>query len=791
MIITSANYLRMALRHLLRHKTFSLINILGLSTGIAACLLIYGYVHYQESFDDYHPAADRIARVTASFHSPETDLSFATSNVPLAGALLRDCPLLKATTRIEPDEVTVRQGSTLFKEPHFVYSEQSVFSIFFFSFLEGTPAGALTQPNSIVLTRSTALKYFGEAKAAMGRTLECDRHTYKVTGIIADRPANSDIPMDALLWKNFAATTSWMDGDFEVYTFVLFNNKPDLRILDNFLAKESAAYIQPELDKQGSPQYHVVFRSELLSDVHFSKGRIADTPKGNRLFDIIFSALAVFILLVALLNYVNLSTARAEERAREVAVRKVAGAKPGQLISQFIGESFFLMAIAWLLAIIMAEAAIPFFDRLLNAHISLADRNTLLLLTLLFPLTAVLAGAWPAFVLSRFQPIRVLKGLTVQGRGIGLRKVLTVIQFIIALIMLMGTLVIHRQMHYVLHKDLGADRSQIFSMSIPRDSISNTHLGAFSQAVRQASGVQGVSMGSGIPVDGVAMASTTVRSGGRKKEFLCNYFFIDPQFVPLLHIKMAEGRNFSDSMRTDRNEGFIVNEAFVRAMGWRSGVGQSIEGYGRKGKVVGVTKDFFFKSLHNIIEPAAMIYKDSALFGWAILAKAPPSVLPRLKALWSSYFPSDVFNYSYLDESFDEQYKDDRLTMTLFNGFTLLAIFISCLGLYGLVSLITMRRMREIGIRKVLGASGKGLVLLLTREFFLLMGLAALVALPFAGWGLHKWLFSYAYHVSLTADLFGLPLMLLGIITLTVTGSRVFRAVTRNPVESLRTEGWP
>jgi putative ABC transport system permease protein len=259
-------------------------------------------------------------------------------------------------------------------------------------------------------------------------------------------------------------------------------------------------------------------------------------------------------------------------------------------------------------------------------------------------------------------------------------------------------------------------------------------------------------------------------------------------FMPLLHIKLAEGRNLSDSMRTDRKEGFIVNQAFVRAMGWRSGAGQSIEGYDRKGKIVGVVKDFFYKSLHNAIEPAVMVYNDSAAAGWAVLVKAPPSVLPRLKALWSRHFSSDVFSYFYLDESFDSQYRDDRITMTLFNGFTLLAIFISCLGLYGLVSLITVRRTREIGIRKVLGASGRGLVLLLTREFFLLIGLAALVALPLAGWGLHRWLSSYAYHTALTVDMFGAPLLLLVVITLSVTGLRVVRAVLANPVESLRRE---
>jgi len=382
----------------------------------------------------------------------------------------------------------------------------------------------------------------------------------------------------------------------------------------------------------------------------------------------------------------------------------------------------------------------------------------------------------------------VLKGLAVQQKGIGLRKVLTVVQFIIALAMLTGTLVIYRQMHYMFLKDLGADRSQVISISMPGDSLARRKIGAFGQAVGRETGVQGVSLGSGIPIEGVMMAGTTVNSGGKKKEVLCNYFLVDPALVPLLHMKMAEGRNFSDSMRTDKKEGFLINEAFVRAMGWRSGVGQSIEGYGHKGEVVGVVKDFFYKSLHNTIEPVVMIYTDSTVLNLSVLAKVSPAALPRLKRLWVEYFPSEPFSYYFMDESFDGQYKDDRIMMTLFNGFTLLSIFISCLGLYGLVSLITARRTREIGIRKVLGASGATLVVLLTRELILLIGCAALVALPLAGWGLQRWLVSYAYHTSLNGWMLGAPLLMLILITLSVTGLRVVRAVRANPVESLRSE---
>lgn len=785
-MITTSTTFRTALRHLLRNKSFSMINILGLSLGIAACLLIYGYVHHQESFDTYHPRADRIARVTSSFSSPESQLHFATSLTMLGKTIKRECPEVENVARIQPSETNVLNGTNLFLEEHFVFSEPSVFSLFQFTFLEGTPASALSNPQSIVLAKSTARKYFGDGKV-LGKTLICDKRHYQVSAVIEDRPSNSDIRIDAIMWKDFETNNQWMQDDFESYTFVLFRGRPDFPTLKRQMDTMSARYVQPELNRMDAGQDRVGFDLEMLTDAHFSKGKLIDTPKGSRLFNSIFSTLAIFILLIAILNYINLSTARAERRAKEVAVKKVAGAKPLQLMIQFMGESFILMTIAWLMGFGLAELAIPFFDRLLSSDISLTGWHSLLLFAWVLPLSAILAGAWPAFVLSGFQPIRVLKGLAVQTRGIGLRKALTVVQFVIALAMLTGTVVIYRQMQYMLHKDLGADRSQVLTVNIPGGDVARKKETAFSKAIEKLSGVSGVSLGSGIPIEGVSVGTISVfGSTSTKKELMTNFFYIDPQFLPLLHIQLAEGRNISESYPTDRKTSYLVNQAFVRAMGWHSGIGQHIGGADQQGKIVGVVKDFFYKSLHNPIEPAVLCYTDSNAN--AVLVKAPPTVLPRIKSLWNEYYPGERLDYYFLDESFDSQYKDDRMTMSLFNGFTLLAIFISCLGLYGLISLITVRRTREIGIRKVLGASGSGLALLLTREFFMLMGLAALVALPLAGWGLYRWLRTYAYHTSLTVDLFFLPLLTLTVITLTVTGLRIIGTIRANPVDSLRTE---
>jgi putative ABC transport system permease protein len=364
---------------------------------------------------------------------------------------------------------------------------------------------------------------------------------------------------------------------------------------------------------------------------------------------------------------------------------------------------------------------------------------------------------------------------------------LTVAQFVIALAMLVGTVVIYNQMRFIEHKDLGVDRSQMACVSLPADSSSLAGSKAFCEALRHEAGIRGVTVGSGLPEGGASMSSTTAYSEGKKREFMCNYFFIDPQFLPLLHISLTEGRNLSDSFPTDKKEGFLVNEAFVKNMGWKSAIGQSLEGGGCKGKVVGVMKNFFFKSLHNVIEPAIMIYNTNNPLV-AALVKAPPQQLPRMKEIWKQYFPSQPFDYFFMDESFNEQYKQDRITLLLFNAFAGLAIFISCLGLYGLVSLITVQRTKEIGIRKVLGASLPQLVSLFTTDLMKLVAWAAGIALPLAGLAMFRWLSSYAYHTTLNAWMFILPVGVILVLALTVTALRIIRTALANPVESLRTD---
>ncbi len=779
-----ANYLKITARRLLRQKAFSLINILGLSIGLAACLLIYLYVYSEMTYDAYNTYASRIARVTSILHSPESDLALAANPQPLAAALQRDYPEIEATVCIEDSTVTIRQGTDVFAAKNFYFSEPSIFSIFTFHFLEGSAASALAHPNSIVLTRSMEKKYFGD-RPALGNTMICNGNAWKVTAIVADRPANTDLQIDGLLSKDYKAA-DWNFDDFTCYTYILFRHQPDLRRFNKELSALDK-YTRPLLDQQGAKGWAFRFQAEALTDVHFSEGKMIDTPKGNLQFNRIFSALAVFILLIALLNYINLATARAAERRKEVGVRKVIGARPGQLIRQFLTESALLVAIAWIISVGLVAIGIPLFNRALQTRLSVSSWTVILFPILLFPLTVLLAGGYPAFILSRFQTVKVLRGAgSIKTRGARLRKLFTVIQFMIALAMLAGAVVFYRQMYFMFHKDPGLDRSQILEVPIPTDSVSRAAAPAFSQALRRESGIREVSVGSGLPVDGVSMASTIVWSNHKKRELLVSYFFIDPLLLPMLHIRLAAGRNVSDSFPTDKSEAFIVNEAFVRTVGWTSPIGQPIEGNGNKGKVVGVVKDFFCKSMHNIIEPIILIYKTEP--PWAVVLKTPASEVPRVRQIWKQFYPAIPFDYDFLDKDYNDQYRKDRVTLFLFNAFTGLTIFISCLGLYGLVSLVAVQRAKEIAIRKVLGASVPRLALLLSVGQFWLIGWAALIALPLAALGARKWLATYAYHTTITVWMFLLPVLTLLLLTLAVTGYRILRSALANPVNSLRAE---
>ena len=713
-------------------------------------------------------------------------MAFATCAAPMASALEKEFPEVETATRLQPVSVIINSANDVFREEGFFQADQSLFSVFSFHFLEGNPHEALRQPNAIVLTKSMEKKYFGN-ELALGKTMICNQQKLLVTGVIMDRPANADIMIKAIMSADFSKATAWMEDDFAFYTFALFKQKPNLRQFEKKLATLSKKYVQPELNAAGADKYSASFEAEWLKDVHFSQGKLVDTPKGNKQFNYIFSILAAFILIIALLNYINLSTAKATERAKEVGIRKVSGARQTQLISQFMFESFILVSMAWVLAVGLVQLTIPVFNRLLDTGITMDWSQNILPMALIFLITLLLAGLYPAFVLSGFKPARILKGNWRNSqKGFLLRKTVTIFQFGIAAALILGTTIIYRQMKFVEQKNLGFNKEKVLNIYTPIDSALRPSVSAFSDALRQRSEIRGITAGSGLQQEGIPMATTFAEMNGKKREWICNYYYIDQQFLPLLDIRLAEGRNLSDQFSTDKQEGFLVNEAFVRSMGWSSGLGKSIEGFGHKGKVVGVVRNFYYKSLHNVVEPLIMIYNTFPVS--TVMVKIKPEDLGIVKEIYKKILPGRPFDYGFLDEAVDKQYRKDRITMSLFNGFTILAILVSCLGLYGLVALIAVQRTKEIGIRKVLGATMAQLLGLLSKDFLKLVCVALLIALPLAGIAMNKWLGSYAYHIRVEWWMFFIPVVFVLMITLLVISRQLFKAALANPVTSLRSE---
>jgi len=780
------NYLKIAWRNLLQHKTFSFINIFGLAIGIGACLIIYLYVYNELTFDHYNTKVDRIARATVLVHGPESDMALASSPVLLADALKRDYPEVESVVRLEQDKQVVKYKNDVIKENDFYKSDQTVFSIFTFDFKEGNPLIALLNPQSIVLTESTEKKFFGGV-SALGKTMNCNGKDWLVTGVVRDRPVNSDIPIDALMSSQYSKIKGWLT-DISVFTFILFKNKPDLKKFEGKLNALSARSIQPEWSAAGAADYTLRFQLEPMRNVHFSQGKFEDTPKGNKQFIYIFSVLAVVILIIALLNYINLSTAKSTERAKEVGIRKVSGADSFQLIRQFLLESFLLVAIAWIVAISLVFFSLPFFNRLLQTRLTISQTQSAVFMGLLFILTLFLAGLYPAFVLSGFKPVAVLKGnWKHQPKGILLRKTISVTQFALASALIVGTIVIYSQMKFIQEKDLGFNKDQVLAIYMPDDSASQGIVRAFQNALRQRPEVRGMTVSSRM-TEGLALSTTIAETDdGKKRETLCNFYQIDPQYLPLFQIHLAEGRNLSDSLSTDKKEALLVNEAFVKMMGWKSGIGKQIE-LGQKARVVGVVKNFYYKSLHNIVEPLVMAYNNNSRYFNTPTIKINPQYLPIVRQLYKKYFPSLPFEYDFYDAIVAKRYEKDQVTMILFKNFTLFAIFVSCLGLYGLVTLIAVQRTKEMGIRKVLGATVNQLFILMSKDFIRLVFWALVIALPLSGFLMNKWLANYAYHISLNWSMFLIPTLLVPVIALFVISAEIIKAAWRNPVQSLRSE---
>ncbi|HTF28976.1 MAG TPA: FtsX-like permease family protein, partial [Flavitalea sp.] len=703
----------------------------------------------------------------------------------LAPTLKRTLPEVEETVRIETAPSTVKWNNQLYREQDFCKADQSIFSVFDFVFIEGTPINALNSPNSIVVNETVAKKYFGNSPA-MGKTLICNNESLLVTGVIQNMPGNADLRIAGLISGDFDKNKKWLE-EFD-FNFVLFRSKPDLGNFSKKLQTISSTYVQPELNAAEATSYKMEFIPELLKDVHFSKGKLYDTPKGDKQYSVIFSLLAVFILLIALLNYINLTTARSFERAKEVGIRKTIGAKQTQLVKQFLFESFLMITISWVLGVALVKLGLPYINQLLEKRIAVDWPYVILFTTSILLISFVLAGLYPAFVLSAYKPVAVLKGRWQRSfKGLLLRKAVTVTQFAIAAALIMGTTVIYYQLKHLQNRNLGYNKDQLMAVYLPMDSALSGRLQAFQIELKNRPEVINLTSGARLDVEGLSLSTTIAETDGKKKEFMCNFFSVDHNYIPVFQMQLLEGRNFSDSFSTDKTEAFIVNEAFVKSMGWKSAVGKKLEGHDKKGTVIGVVRDYSYKSLHNIIEPLVLVSNTNQWLNTTTIRIRQKDVAV-VETLYKKHFPGLYFEHTFFDDMLNQYYKQDRITMSLFNRFTILAVFISCLGLYGLVSLVTIHRTKEVGVRKVLGATLSQLFSLLSKDFLILIVFALAIALPLMTIAMQNWLSSYPYHINLDWKMFVVPVAATLLVALAVVSREIIKASVANPVKSLRAD---
>ncbi len=790
------NYFKIAFRNLWRHRVFSFINILGLTVGMTACFLIFLYVHFELSYDSFHSKANRIYRVVCDIKTPTEVIKAGGPSWAVGPHITQDFPQVEAAVRTTDDELLVRKGNVKFQELNSLWADSAFFGMFDFKLLKGNPKTVLQEPLSIVFSESAAKKYFGNADP-VGQTvlLTGEGFTAKITGVMKDIPENSTVKADMLVSMstltrklNPGLDDQW--GNYGNSTYVLL--KPGTRPGD--LQAQLPAFLERRngTEMKKINMYPTLFL-EPLKDVYLRSTRNGNST-GNINNVYIFSWVAVFILLIACFNFVNLTTARSAERAKEVGIRKVVGAVKGQLTGQFIGESVLLCAISFILTLVSTALLLPSFNHLAGKTISTGifeNLNFVLILFLAAIGIGLLAGVYPALVLSSFKPVTVLKGRFSTGtKGQLLRKALVIAQFTISIALIIATIIVYNQMNYMRRQDLGFNKDQMMVINTNGDPAKD----AFRNAVAGLPNIKGVAMASSVPGGGNPAAYSEIENvKGVLQIANLDLYFVDFDYIPQFKIKMIAGRAFSPDFQTDTTQSMILNEAAVKMFGYTSpaqAVGHRFKQWGREGRIIGVMKDFHFRSLQLPIKPLSMRIEPNGcnLVAIKLSTQNLPKTIAAIENKWNALIPARPFSYYFLDEFFDKQYRTEERFGKLFLNFSVLAIIISCLGLLGLASYSTMQRTREIGIRKVLGASVPNIVNLLSREFLKLVAIAILIASPVAWFAMHGWLQDFAYRIEIGWWIFLIAGLIAVLIALATVSFQAIKAAIANPVKSLRVE---
>ena len=808
------NYLKIAFRNLTKYKFISFINLFGLTVGLTCCLLILAFILHELSFDKYQPNASRVYRVTRSFNNAETgalSLNLSTIAPPFGPLLENDFKEIENMTRvISNGQTTMKYEEKMFNEENTYFADPDFFDFFKIDLLKGNPAKALGDPYSIMMTDVIANKYFGN-EDPINKTVRINFGNYidfKVTGIYKPFPSNTHFHPEMLISFNTLNDTliygpenlrsNWGSNNF--FTYIRLPKDYNTKKLE----AQFPAFLDRHMTDEGGgpvkPHQWTALSLQKLTDIHLTSHTDFEAEENGDIKRVyIFSAIALFILLIACINYMNLSTARSTLRAREIGIRKAVGAQRKEVIAQFLSESVLVSWIAMLFAFLLTWLLFPLLNKVSGQQL---DISILLKWQIIIPILAVpfivgiVSGIYPALFMSSFQPVKVLKGLMKVGGGsISFRKVLVTLQFAISIILIISTAIVFTQMRYMQTKSLGFDREHI--ITIPYESQLNDKYDAFRTELLSNSNIKNAGRSSRIPTGRLldAMGARMI-SGDTLAPVNADIKFVsaDQDFIDVYAVRILAGRGFSRDFSLDTSA-FLINDAAAKVLGFKTNdeaLGKNF-GYGnRMGKLIGVINDFHFESMHQRIAPLVLLVPQNAGNYRRISIKVSgtniPAALSHIEKTWKNFLPDSPFQSTFLDENFERLYNAEQKQKTLLGIFASLAIFIACLGLFGLSAFAISQRIKEIGIRKVLGADVSTIVGLLSKDFLKLVGISALVAFPVAWYFMNNWLQDFAYRIAMPWWIFLVAGVMAAIIALVTISFQAIKAAIANPVKSLRTE---
>lgn len=795
------NYLRTAWKNLRNHKSYLAVNTVGLAVGIAVCLLVFLLIQYETSFDNFHRNKDRIYRVVAATKTPNGMSYSKASAYQVAEGLRLDYPQLENVARIygRENKLITIPGNTnasqkKFKENMF-YAEPEFFGIFNFPFLVGDPKTALSEPNTAVLTAETADKYFGNWHTAIGKLIKTDNgQICRITGILKNTPANTDFPLKLVLSFNTVVSEDlprdWVGQDGSLNTFVVLPPNLTAQQFDKELENLVKKYTPAEYANQG-------YILQPLKNIHYESefGTYRNKTFSKELITAL-SLVGLFILVIACINFINLATAQSVLRSKEVGIRKVLGSSKSQLVIQFLAETFLITLISLAIAIVMACIMLPFVNNLLQTSVRVQFNIPLITFLLgILVVVTLLSGAYPAMVLSGFNPITALKSKLTSNMvgGISMRRALVVFQFAVAQVLIIGTLIVVGQMNFFRNADMGFDKEAIVTVPNANDSLRLTKTDALKMELMQLPGVKSVSLSAFSPIDKAQWDSDfKFDNEAKKAPFRADFKWADADYFKTYNIQFVAGGPYKTA---DTINGFVVNELMVKKLGFKRPediIGKRIDFWDGQmvAPIVGVVKNFNGSSLKSEMQPTvlASFKMVCGLTNIKLEPRRAKETLAEIERLWKKTYPDFVYEYQFLDDKIASLYEHENKLSQLYKIFAGIAIFISCLGLYGFVSFMAVQRTKEVGIRKVLGASVANIVYLLSKEFTILIGIAFLIATPLAYYLMHRWLQNFAYRINIGVGIFLSTIVIAEIIAWLTVGYQAVKAAVVNPVKSLKRE---